>query len=628
MKVFIFNLGVPASKKGYFTQYTQSACSFFAGYSIHINARSEADVSPFFILSKVSTVVAKYSIHQEKVGQSTASALESLNPGSTSNYSSSTHQEKVPPVPTSFNPGSTSNYSPSTFKTNFAMPISKPPPPIKPIQQTPAYIPKPAITPQNTIVSSREKYEQEQREREEQERERSGANFRAEREKREAEERQREKERQAKEFQPRSSIGSNDIRAEREKREAEERQREKQSKYNQNTSVSSGSNDVRAERERREAEERQREAERIKRIEDEEIRESENALRNSQTRQYNPPIVESRPVKSEFVSAPKSDFINASRNVPAPKAEYVPAPRNVPASKTEYTPAPVKSEPTPRNVPTPKSESAPRLPSAPKPKSISARALYDYEAQESNELNLSEGVVITNIEKVDTDWWSGHFAGNIGLFPSSYVEEIEDFEVAGLSLDNDRQMEEDLIQRDEERRQEESRRLAEKAEKDKRAADERARKEKAEREEIARIQKAENERKISEEKAQQMPSSLSAVALYDYDANEINEVSFRENDVITDIVQLDEGWWQGYVNGKNGLFPSNYVHLKRSQQPAIPQRSNGIQVTALFDYEAGESNEISFQEGQVITNVEKIDADWWKGKVGDTVGLFPASYVE
>lgn len=55
---------------------------------------------------------------------------------------------------------------------------------------------------------------------------------------------------------------------------------------------------------------------------------------------------------------------------------------------------------------------------------------------------------------------------------------------------------------------------------------------------------------------------LTAIALYDYQAADSDEISFDPNDVITDIVQVDEGWWQGSCKGNFGLFPANYVELR------------------------------------------------------------------
>ena len=41
-----------------------------------------------------------------------------------------------------------------------------------------------------------------------------------------------------------------------------------------------------------------------------------------------------------------------------------------------------------------------------------------------------------------------------------------------------------------------------------------------------------------------------------------DEISFDPDDIITEIEQIDEGWWRGRApDGTCGLFPANYVEL-------------------------------------------------------------------
>ncbi|KAJ2110348.1 actin binding protein [Coemansia sp. RSA 922] len=53
-----------------------------------------------------------------------------------------------------------------------------------------------------------------------------------------------------------------------------------------------------------------------------------------------------------------------------------------------------------------------------------------------------------------------------------------------------------------------------------------------------------------------------ATAVYDYDADEEGELSFKEGEIITHIEFPSSEWWEG-VNqkGEYGLFPANYVEL-------------------------------------------------------------------
>lgn len=42
-----------------------------------------------------------------------------------------------------------------------------------------------------------------------------------------------------------------------------------------------------------------------------------------------------------------------------------------------------------------------------------------------------------------------------------------------------------------------------------------------------------------------------------------------------------------------------------------------------FSYDAAEDNELSFQQGDRITEIDKVDEDWWQGKANGASGLFP-----
>ena len=50
-------------------------------------------------------------------------------------------------------------------------------------------------------------------------------------------------------------------------------------------------------------------------------------------------------------------------------------------------------------------------------------------------------------------------------------------------------------------------------------------------------------------------------AIYDYDAKEDDEISFRDGDKFTNCEQIDVGWMIGVheKTGKHGMFPANYA---------------------------------------------------------------------
>ena len=154
---------------------------------------------------------------------------------------------------------------------------------------------------------------------------------------------------------------------------------------------------------------------------------------------------------------------------------------------------------------------------------------------------------------------------------------------------------------------------------------------------------------------------LSARALFDYEATEENELSFKCNEIIRDIDTSYDTWWYGCnENGEYGLFPSNYVeifHEEMKEQPAagmtmpssyktvdpiLPASTpssrdkddsfsyyQGLTGRALYDYEAADETEIGFREGDIIKEIETIDEGWWRGQDPfGNVGLFPANHIE
>ncbi|MFH4974147.1 hypothetical protein AB6A40_000856 [Gnathostoma spinigerum] len=48
-------------------------------------------------------------------------------------------------------------------------------------------------------------------------------------------------------------------------------------------------------------------------------------------------------------------------------------------------------------------------------------------------------------------------------------------------------------------------------------------------------------------------------AMFDFAAQEENELSFRRGDIITVTNRDDKFWWEGTLNNRSGMFPATYV---------------------------------------------------------------------
>ncbi|KAG8136549.1 hypothetical protein E2320_005121 [Naja naja] len=139
---------------------------------------------------------------------------------------------------------------------------------------------------------------------------------------------------------------------------------------------------------------------------------------------------------------------------------------------------------------------------------------------------------------------------------------------------------------------------------------------------------------------------LQAQALYPWRAKKDNHLNFNKNDIITVLEQQDM-WWFGEVQGQKGWFPKSYVKLisgpirksasmdsGSSESPANLKRTSpvskstfsGEEYIAMYTYESSEQGDLTFQQGDLIL-VTKKDGDWWTGMLGEKSGVFPCNYV-
>ncbi|XP_013914012.1 PREDICTED: drebrin-like protein, partial [Thamnophis sirtalis] len=73
---------------------------------------------------------------------------------------------------------------------------------------------------------------------------------------------------------------------------------------------------------------------------------------------------------------------------------------------------------------------------------------------------------------------------------------------------------------------------------------------------------------------------------------------------------------------------ANYDYSDTYQEN-LNTEGKGICARALYDYQAADDTEISFDPENIITNIEMIDEGWWRGYGPDGhFGMFPANYVE
>jgi len=107
-----------------------------------------------------------------------------------------------------------------------------------------------------------------------------------------------------------------------------------------------------------------------------------------------------------------------------------------------------------------------------------------------------------------------------------------------------------------------------------------------------------------------------ARGLFDYQAQEDNEISFKKGEIIMVMLKHESGWWQGELNGKIGVFPSNGwieelpLEAPSAPAPAAAAATSGASAEdrALLQQRAKEAEEAAKKEAELAREREEAAA--------------------
>ncbi|XP_077297397.1 actin binding protein 1 [Arctopsyche grandis] len=99
----------------------------------------------------------------------------------------------------------------------------------------------------------------------------------------------------------------------------------------------------------------------------------------------------------------------------------------------------------------------------------------------------------------------------------------------------------------------------------------------------------------------------------------------RQNTVIENVQYKDNG----HTNGSSTPDDVSPEALEDDGLYQDLDEDPGLMARALYDYQAADESEITFDPGDIISHIDQIDEGWWQGLGPQGVfGLFPANYVE
>ncbi|KAG7264297.1 hypothetical protein CRUP_003873 [Coryphaenoides rupestris] len=190
------------------------------------------------------------------------------------------------------------------------------------------------------------------------------------------------------------------------------------------------------------------------------------------------------------------------------------------------------------------------------PQELQYMAMYTYESSEQGDLSFQQGDVVV-VTRKEGDWWTGVVAGKTGVFPSNYVKprdsSSESLGPAGKTGSLGKKPEIAQVIAPYSATGAEQLTLA-----------------------PANYVKLLSPSTSKTTPTEPIPPKLApsnsalcqVIGMYDYVAQNDDELAFLKGQVITVISKDDCDWWKGELNGREGLFPSNYVKLTTDTDPS------------------------------------------------------------
>lgn len=197
---------------------------------------------------------------------------------------------------------------------------------------------------------------------------------------------------------------------------------------------------------------------------------------------------------------------------------------------------------------------------------VFCKAIYDYSSDVADDLKFSKGDVIQVCKRIGDEWMEGRLHGQVGLFPVAYVEMMEDtlpdqpestmaaansvevgtaqYDFTGSAPDELSFVKGDKIQVTEV------------------ISDEWLRGKLDGREGMfPRTFVQLSQQTVTESAGKNDKLTAKAKALFDFDGEFEDELSFKADSVIVLLERVNEEWFKGEVNGKVGRFPASFVQI-------------------------------------------------------------------
>ncbi|XP_039272630.2 uncharacterized protein LOC120346901 isoform X8 [Styela clava] len=133
--------------------------------------------------------------------------------------------------------------------------------------------------------------------------------------------------------------------------------------------------------------------------------------------------------------------------------------------------------------------------------------------------------------------------------------------------------------------------------------------------------KQQKEEEMSQKKRQP------AKAKFNFVAQTNKQMTLTKDQIVIITRDVNKDWYEGQTpDGKHsGMFPVSYVEILN---PAAAKPLRRGRARAKFDFKAMDPKQLPLKKGDIVELIEKVDANWYKGCIGQKSGILPSNYLE
>ncbi|XP_042345648.1 SH3 domain-containing protein 21 isoform X2 [Plectropomus leopardus] len=133
---------------------------------------------------------------------------------------------------------------------------------------------------------------------------------------------------------------------------------------------------------------------------------------------------------------------------------------------------------------------------------------------------------------------------------------------------------------------------------------------------------------------------MEVLVLIDFEGTMGDELTVRTGDVVKNVTKASEdGWLEGELRGKRGIFPANFVKEvpvyligDSKREPRSIRKTKRMKQTrkceVAYTYSPVNEDELSLDVGETIEIIREIEDGWWMGVKNGKVGAFPSNFVK